>query len=175
MERQALLVRKSSRHFRRRPFLPAAQAGHTLIEVATVLSLLGLCFVVGGAFLARGLGAVEARSAAQDWQAAAAWAQATAIWQGSGTDIEFESGNVSVNAGAGSSGGDLGAAAPAVDVAVNVVRWESGRGVVVRFTGGTGAPNAAGSLYFKAPGYAQRVTVRLESGLTTRVRVEAAP
>jgi hypothetical protein len=60
-------------------------------------------------------------------------------------------------------------------VAVNVVRWESGRGVVVRFTGGTGAPNASGSLYFKAPGYAQRVTVRLESGLTTRVRVEAAP
>ena len=81
-------------------------------------------------------------------------------------------GEVSVKAGAGSSGGDLGAAAPAVDVAVNVVRWESGRGVVVRFTGGSGAPNAAGSLYFKAPGYAQRVTVRLESGLTTRARTE---
>ena len=46
--------------------------------------------------------------------------------------------------------------------------WSVSRAAPVRRT-------PAGSLYFKAPGYAQRVTVRLESGLTTRVRVEAAP
>lgn len=162
------------RLFRRSP-VSAAQAGHSLIEVITVLSLLGLCFAVGGAFVARGLGAVEARGAAQDWQAAAAWAQAAAVWQGSATDVGFESGRVYVKPAVGSAGGDLGAAAPAVAVAVNVVRWESGRGVVVRFTGGSGAPNAAGSLYFKASGHAQRVTVRLESGLTTRARTLVSP
>ena len=165
----------TSRDTRPRSSLSAAQAGHTLIELLTVLCLLGLCLAVGGPLLARGLGAVEARGAAQDWQAAAAWAQVAAVWQGSAADVGFESGKVSVRASAGPNGGDLGAAAPAVDVAVNVVRWESGRGVVVRFIGGSGAPNAAGSLYFEASGQAQRVTVRLESGLTTRAPAEAAP
>ena len=140
-----------------------------------VLALLGLCFAAGGVALSRGVAAVEARGAAQAWQAASAWAQVGAVWQGTGTEVGFDSGRLAVRAETGTGGSDLGASAPAVPAIANVVRWRQGEGVVVRFLAGSACPNSAGSLYFRAPGTDYRVIVRLESGLTVRTRVEGAP
>jgi hypothetical protein len=140
-----------------------------------VLAVLGLCLAAGGFSLSRGLGAVEARGAAQAWQAAGAWAQTGAVWQGSAADLHFESGRLAVMTDAGTSGADLGPAVPAVSAVANVLRWRQGEGVMVRFLAGSAYPDSAGSLYFRAPGADYRVTVRLESGLTVRTRVEAAP
>ena len=139
------------------------------------LSLLGLGFAVGGVLLAHGLAAVQARGAAQGWQAAASWAQTVSVWQGATSDLEFDSGEIAVAADVGTGGGDLGASAPAVAAVPNVVRWKRGEGVVVRLTGGTASPDSAGSIYFKAAGADYRVTVRLESGLTVRTRTEDTP
>jgi hypothetical protein len=150
-------------------------AGHSLIELLFVLTLLGLCFAAGGFALARGMGAVEARGAAQAWQAGAAWAQAGAVWQGDAGDLSFASGRLAVDTGTGNGGGDLGQAMPPVPVYANVVRWRQGEGAVVRFLGVSGSPNSAGSLFFRSLGAEYRVTVRLESGLTVRTRVTAVP
>jgi hypothetical protein len=148
---------------------------HSLIELLVVVALLGACFAIGGLFLSHGLSAVEARGAAQTWQAAAAWAQTGAAWEGSTSDLEFVSGRVTVAADVALAGGALGASSPAVLATANVVRWRKDQGVVVRFLGGSAYPDSAGSIYFHAPGGDYRVTVRLESGLTVRSRDEAAP
>ena len=174
MTRQALLPR-SARRVVRRLFGRPAHAGHSLLEVSVVLSLLGLCFALGATFLVRGLSNVEARGAAQTWQAAAAWAQTGSVWLGADSDLLFDSGRAAVGSTAEAGGGDLGGSCPATDVIANVVRWQQGQGVVVRFLGGTAHPNSAGSLYFTASGGAYRVTVRLESGLTIRSRTETLP
>jgi hypothetical protein len=139
------------------------------------LSLLGACFAVGVVLLANGLSAVQARGAAQSWQAAASWAQTVSVWQGATSDVEFDSGRLAVAADVGPSGGDLGVSAPPVAAFPNVVRWKRGEGVQVRFVGGTASPDSAGSVYFQAAGADYRVTVRLESGLTVRTRAEDAP
>jgi hypothetical protein len=146
-----------------------------MVELLVVLTLLGLCFAAGGVALSRGLASVEARGAAQAWQAAGTWAQVGAVWQGVATEASFESGRLVVT-GAGTSGqGDLGTALAHVPAVANIVRWQRGNGVAVRFLAGSAYPNSAGSLYFRAPSGDFRVTVRLESGLTLRSRVEAAP
>jgi prepilin-type N-terminal cleavage/methylation domain-containing protein len=150
-------------------------SGHSLVEMLVVLALLGVSFAGGGLALSRGVQGVEARGAAQTWQAAAVWAQVAAVWEGAATEVDFDSGRLAVRSDLGGTGGDLGAAAPAAPAMANVARWQQGEGVVVRFLAGTGYPNSAGSLYFRAPSGDYRVTVRLESGLTTRTRVEAAP
>ena len=91
-----------------------------------------------GVTLSRGVAAVEARGAAQTWQAAGTWAQVGAVWQGSATEVDFESGHLAVRSDVGTSGGDLGGAAPAASAIANVVRWQQGQGVVVRFLAGIG-------------------------------------
>ena len=168
MSRQALLPLRPAR-------AALDQSGHTLVELLLVLTLLGLCLAGGGVALSHGITTVEARGAAQAWQAAGAWAQVAAVWQGATSDVHFASGRLAVSSDGGTSGADLGAAAPSVPVLANVVRWQEGEGVVVRFLAASAYPNSAGSLYFQTPGADYRVTVRLESGLTTRTRVEAAP
>jgi hypothetical protein len=150
-------------------------SGHSMLELVIVLALLGTCFAAGGVFLARGIGAVQARGAAQAWQAAATWAQIGAVWEGAANRASFDAGHVAVAADAGTSAGDLGYAASSVQTVANVVGWRFGNGVVVRFTGGSGSPNSAGSLYFRAPRGGYRVIVRLESGLTVRTRVDNVP
>ena len=60
-------------------------SGHSLVEMLLVLALLGLCFAVGGVSLAQGIGAVQARGAAQAWQAAGTTAQIGAVWHGQHT------------------------------------------------------------------------------------------
>jgi hypothetical protein len=151
------------------------EAGHSLIELLLVLTVLGLCLAVGGFALARGMGAVEARGAAQAWQAGAAWAQVGAVWQGDAGDLSFASGRLVVDLGGATGGGDLGQAVPSVPIYANVIRWRQGEGAVVRFLGISGSPNSAGSIFFRSLGAEYRVTVRLESGLTIRTRVTAAP
>jgi hypothetical protein len=151
----------------------SGQCGHSVLEMLVVISLLGICFAVGGVTLARGLGSLEARGAAQAWQAAGAWAQVGALWQGRAEEVSLDGGHLAVTAGALVSEGDLGACAPPARVTANVVRWQQGEGVVVRFLAGSAFPNSAGSLYFHAASGDYRVTVRLESGLTARSRVEA--
>jgi hypothetical protein len=143
------------------------------VELLLTLTLLGACFATGGVLLTRGLATSQARGAAQAWQAAATWAQVGALWHGTGNEVLFESGRIEVASDLGIAGGDLGSAAPPVPAVPNVARWKQAEGVVVSFVGGSAAPNSAGSIYFRAPGGDYRVTVRLESGLTVRSRVEA--
>jgi hypothetical protein len=169
------IIRSTPGRESRCPYSLVPQSGHSLVEVLAVLSLLGVCFAVGGVLLAHGLTAVQARGAAQGWQAAASWAQTLSMWQGTTSDLQFDSGHLAITASVGANGGDLGASAPPVAAFANIARWQRGEGVLVRFTGGTASPDSAGSLYFKASGEDYRVTVRLESGLTVRTRTEAAP
>jgi Tfp pilus assembly protein FimT len=150
-------------------------SGHSVVELLVVLVVLGLLFAAGGLALSRGIQGVEARGAAQAWQAAGTWAQVGAVWQGAATEVDFDSGRLAVRSDLGTSGGDLGAAAPAAPAEANVLRWRQGEEVVVRFLAGSAYPNSAGSIYFRAPSGDYRVTVRLESGLTVRTREEAAP
>ena len=160
---------------RRCSFSPVLDAGHSLVELLVVLALLGIALAVGTTLLARGTSTVEARGAAQTFQAAATWAQTGSIWLGTGTDLEFGAGGIAVRASAGAAGGDLGSAVPAVTAVPNVAYWKQGDGVVVRFGAGTGYPNSAGSVFFRCSAGDYRVTVRLESGLTARTQERAAP
>ena len=156
-----------------RPSSPVPQSGHSLVEMLVALSLLGVCFAAGGVLIANGLTVVQARGAAQGWQAAASWAQTVSVWEGATSDLAFDSGELAVAADVGTSGGDLGVCAPPIAAFANVLRWKRGEGVLVRFAGGTASPDSAGSVYFKASGADYRVTVRLESGLTVRTREDA--
>jgi prepilin-type N-terminal cleavage/methylation domain-containing protein len=151
------------------------QSGFSLIETLLVLTLLAVCFAVGGVALANGIGAVRARGAAASWQAAATWAQIGAVWQGEPSEVRFGSDGLSVEAETSGFGAHLGHSAPEVPVVANVVRWRQDDGVVVSFLGGSGHPDAAGSLFFRELGGDYRVTVRLESGLTVRTRVGTQP
>ncbi len=125
---------------------------------------------------ARGVAAVEARGAAQAWQAAGAWAQVGAVWQGTDTEVTFESGHLAVTSRA------QGLVAAILALPLPLCRqsptWSGGgrgRELWSASLRHPPIPNSAGSLYFRAPGSDYRVTIRLESGLTVRTRVEAAP
>ncbi len=154
---------------------PVLEAGHSLVELLVVLALLGVALAAGTTLLARGASTVEARGAAQTFQAAAAWAQTGSVWLGTATDLEFDTGRIAVRASAGAAGGDLGSAAPVAPAVPNVPYWKQGDGVVVRFGAGTGYPNSAGSVFFRCSAGDYRVTVRLESGLTAMTQERAAP
>jgi hypothetical protein len=156
-----------------RPGHLTSPSGHSMVEMLLVLALLGVCFAAGGIALSHGVTAVQARGAAQAWQAAGTWAQVGSVWQGTASEVRFESGRLAVTADTGTSGGDLGASAPAAPAVANVVRWRQGEAVVVRFLAGSAYPNSAGSVYFRAVGGDYRVTLRLESGLTVRSRMDA--
>jgi hypothetical protein len=140
-----------------------------------VVTLLGICLAAGAVSFDRGVRNVEARGAAQSWQAAAAWAQVSAAWSGETAALHYDGGRLSVGAQPPRGVGNLGPAAPAVPVLANVLRWRSGQGVLVRFLGVSASPDGAGSVYFQAPLKSYRVTVRVESGMTTRAPVEEIP
>jgi prepilin-type N-terminal cleavage/methylation domain-containing protein len=151
------------------------QSGYSLVETLLVLALLGLSFAIGGIGLAHGLGAVQARGAAASWQAAGAFGQIGAVWQGEACEVRFGPDGLVVAAKPPAVGADLRRSAPIVPVFANIARWRANEEVVVRFLGGSGHPDGAGSLYFRTLGGDYRVTVRLESGLTVRTRVKAQP
>ncbi len=152
----------------------SGQSGHSLVELLVVLVLLGICLAIGLVLLPRGIETVEARGGAQIWQVAAACAQTGAVWQGTNEVLESSPAGLAVAADPGGSSWDLGSAVPPVAEVANVPRWRTAQGVIVVFAALSGHPNAAGSVYFKAPGDDYRVTVRLESGLTRRSCEEAA-
>lgn len=152
-----------------------AENGHSLVETMVVLAVLSVCLTAGIVSLATGIRTLDARGSAQVWQAAAAWAQVGAVWQGGVAGVECAPGSLRVTAEPRLYGGDLGASAPSAPVSANLVRWARGKGVLVRFLGGFASPDGGGSLYFRALSGGYRVVVRPESGLTVRSRVKAVP
>jgi prepilin-type N-terminal cleavage/methylation domain-containing protein len=151
-----------------------SQAGFSLVETLLVLAVLAVCLAVGGISLARGFGLAEARGVAATWQTAAPVAQVGAVWSGEDGEIRLESGLLTVRAGLDPVGGIVGYPLPSVPVIANVARWQRSAGAAVRFLGTSAHPDSAGSLYFRTFAGEYRVTVRLESGLTTRTRLEPA-
>ncbi|MBN1630512.1 MAG: prepilin-type N-terminal cleavage/methylation domain-containing protein [Thermoleophilia bacterium] len=152
-----------------------SSAGFSLIELLVVLAVLGICAAGGVAALGDGLAAVETRGAAQDWQAAAAWAQLGVLWQGGSTRTAYESGSLSLSHEFGLCGGDLGRSAAVAGVVTNVARWRAAEGIVVTFGGSIASPDGGGSVYFQRRDGAHRVVVRPESGLTARSLEGARP
>ncbi|MBN1629942.1 MAG: type II secretion system protein [Thermoleophilia bacterium] len=142
--------------------------GFSLIELMVVLAVLGICLAGGVAALGNGVSAVETRGAAQDWQAAAAWAQVGVLWQGGSTRVAYDSGSLSLSHEFGLCGGELGHSAAAAHVQTNTARWEAAEGIAVAFGGSLASPDGGGSLYFHNRGGTYRVVVRPESGLTVR-------
>ena len=152
-----------------------AREGFSLLELVLVVAVTGLCAATAGAALGIGLNAQEARGAAQDWQAAAAWAQVGVVWHGDGASITYSAERLAVSQNNRLCGGDLGEAAPSVSVSANVNRWISGDETSVRFLGPSASPDGGGSLFFDAGGTSYRVIVRPESGLTARTWVGDRP
>jgi prepilin-type N-terminal cleavage/methylation domain-containing protein len=142
--------------------------GFSLIEVVLVLAVMGLCLTAAAVSLGSGLNRQGARGAAQDCQAAVAWAQIGVVWQGGSNEVGCESGSISVSHDHSLCGGDLGSVAPAVAISTNLTRWRAGEGIRISLGGDLASPDGGGSLYFHASQGAYRVVVRPESGLSVR-------
>jgi len=155
--------------------LNRGREGFSLVELVFVVAVVGLCAATAGVALGIGVNTQEARGAAQDWQAAAAWAQVGVLWHGDGMSVSYGAERLAVAQDSDLCGGDLGAAAPSVPVLVNVGRWVLGEETSVRFLGPSASPDGGGSLFFDAGGTAYRVIVRPESGLTARTWVRDRP
>ncbi len=147
--------------------------GYTLIETLVVLAVLGLTVMTVSVSAVAAIGRLEARGAAQTWQAAGAWAQLGALWEGDPSSVGVASSVVSVQQG--ESEACLSGLIGPVPLSTNVSRWRTATGVDVRFSGVTAAPDSGGSLYFGAPRGCYRVTVRPVSGMTTRSWLDTAP
>ena len=146
----------------------ASPTAYCLVELLLVLFLIAGC-VCGGVVAARaGLERQEARGSAQSLQAAAAWAQLGVLWHGGETDVQYARDRLVLDHDIGSCGGDLGASAPGSPIRTNITRWRTDEGVEVNFGGFLGSPDSGGSLYLVGAGGSYRVTIRPESGLTTR-------
>jgi hypothetical protein len=65
-------------------------------------------------------------------------------------------------------GADLGLMAPSADVDANVSRWDTGDGIAIEISDPFGSPDSGGSFFIGTGAYVYKVTVRPESGLTTR-------
>jgi prepilin-type N-terminal cleavage/methylation domain-containing protein len=153
----------------------AQTAGYTLVEVLLVLAILAICLLVGSVSLVGGLRNEEARGTAQSWQAAAAWAQVGVLWHGGAAELVSAPGSLTVLHDFGLCGGGLGSSAPLSPESTNMASWRDGDAVSLRFGGALASPSGGGSIFFKALQGGYRVTVRPESGLTTRARVETVP
>lgn len=149
--------------------------GFSLIELVVVLAVVGICLAAAVVSLGQGVRAQAARGAAQCWQSGAAWAQIGVLWQGGGTRLLDDGRALTIIHEYGLSGGSLGSAGPGAPLKTNIARWRDQDKTQVRFGGDLASPDGAGSLWFLAGNAAYRVVVRLESGLTTRELVEAAP
>lgn len=147
---------------------PHSAGGSSLLELVVVLGVLGVCAAAIAFSLADGLGRQQARGAAQDWQAAAAWAQVGALWQGGRVSASYGSNGLYVAHDLALCGSGLGSAAPPVGVSANVRRWIDDDGASVSFLWPLAAPDGGGSLYFHAARSSYRVIVRPASGLTVR-------
>jgi len=142
--------------------------GHTLIELVVVLALVGICLALGLVSFSTGVGAQQARGAAQSVQVAAAWAQTDVLWRAGALRVAYDGGDIALTRDLGLGEAALGCAAPVADVSTNVARWRDGEGVGVTFGGALASPDGGGSLYFDVLQARYRVVVRPESGLTAR-------
>jgi hypothetical protein len=148
------------------------RAGYCVVELVFTLSLLAVCAATGFAFAHAAFAREEARGSAQSLQAAAAWAQLGVLWYGGQTDLHCALDRLELRHNTGSCGGDLGALGPGSLVETNVERWQETDGIGVAFGGPLASPDSGGSLYLICGGGSYRVTVRPESGLTTRMWTE---
>jgi hypothetical protein len=142
--------------------------GFTLVELTLAVATLCIVVTIGSVSLARGLQHQEARGAAQAWQAASAWAQVGVLWQGGSGRLSYSGGAISLSHSASLLGGDMGAVAAAVAADSNSTRWIRDGGVTVSFSGVLASPDGGGSIFFRHPDGSYRVTVRPETGFTTR-------
>jgi hypothetical protein len=161
-----------SRLMRRLVHIKLSGTAYCLVELLVVLVLLSACVAGGAAFSSRGLARQEARGSAQSWQAAAAWAQLGVLWHGGETQVHVTPDRLRLDHDIGSCGDDLGASAPHSPVSTNVGRWQTADGINVIFGGPLASPDSGGSLYWEGDGGTCRVTIRPESGLTTRTWTE---
>jgi prepilin-type N-terminal cleavage/methylation domain-containing protein len=146
-----------------------ASSGHTLLELVIVIAVLAVSATIGWASLGNSLDATAARGGAQSWQVAALGSQLATLWSGSDTSTQAAGDHVVVLGGRLPQD-ELGAPDLAAAPRANVSRWQQETGVRVGFRGPFGAPDSAGSLTFGSGPTAYQVVVRVESGLTRRVR-----
>lgn len=155
------------RPLRRRLVSPAS--GHTLLELVVVIAVLAVCAAMGWASLGRSLESTGARGGAQSWQVAALGSQLGTLWSGANTSTQADGEHLLVLGGRLPQD-DVGTPDMATAPRANVSRWQQGIGVRVGFRGPFAAPDSAGSLTFGSGSTAYQVVVRVESGLTRRVR-----
>jgi prepilin-type N-terminal cleavage/methylation domain-containing protein len=144
-------------------------AGHTLIELVVVLAILSLSLVFPAVSLLRGVAVVRNRGLCQVWQVAAAQAQIDCLWDGGKTSVVADAEGISLSPASGAELEVSPRLGPTAATA-NVSRWEVANSVIVTFAWPFASPNAAGSVQFGPAGEACTGVVRLESGLTRRVR-----
>ncbi|MBC7294269.1 MAG: type II secretion system protein [Thermoleophilia bacterium] len=158
--------------------------GYTILELLVVLAILSLCLVVMALSLVPGLKGREARGAAQTWQAAVAWAQIDVLWQGASTAASWENSDFQTQGVrlvpaddpfSLTTAASLDVACPAAPVSTNVGRWRTDGGLFLTLTAPLATPSSGGSVFFGDESISYRVTIRPESGLTTRSRVAQAP
>lgn len=142
--------------------------GYCLAEALLVICLVGISFAIGFAVIPGSLNRQEAGALSQSTQAATAWAQVGVLWRGGVGQLAYDGTRLSVSNSLNGSGGDLGGLVPPISVRANIARWRVSDGFLVRFLDPFAAPDSGGSLYFEAGGGAYRLTIRPESGLTTR-------
>jgi hypothetical protein len=134
-----------------------------------VIAVLAVCATIGWTSLGSSLDSTGARGGAQSWQVSALGSQLVTIWSGGPASIQADEHQV-VLLGGRLLQDDVGTPDLATPPRANVSRWRQGSGVRVGFRGPFGAPDSAGSLTFGSGSTACQVVVRVESGLTRRVR-----
>ena len=134
-----------------------------------VIAVLAVCATMGWASLGSSLDSTGARGGAQSWQVAALGSQLATVWSGADTSMQADGDHILVLGGRLPQD-DVGTPDLATAPRANVSRWQQGTGVRVGFRGPFGAPDSAGSLTFGSGPTAYQVVVRVESGLTRRVR-----
>ena len=152
-----------------RPSRPAV-SGYSLIEMLEALAILSILLVIATVGVGAAIGALEARGAAQEWQAACAWAQLGVLWHGGSAEVTHNRQGLRVVQQAGDFGSEVVPALPRVTAAANLARWNQGGGVGVRFLGLFASPDGGGTVMFGRIGTGCRVVVRPESGVTRRVK-----
>jgi prepilin-type N-terminal cleavage/methylation domain-containing protein len=142
--------------------------GFCLVELLTVIALVGISLVMAVTFVGRGLDRQKARETALTTQAAVAWSQLGVLWHGGVAEVSVGSGEVGVEQDLGLFGGTLESATSSSSISANVGRWNQIGRVALRITSSFASPDSGGSIYIVTGLGAYRVVVRPESGLTWR-------
>lgn len=150
------------------PDINRLDSGYCLAELLLVLGLLGICVAIGCSEIAGGLNRGEARASAQATQGAVAWAQLGVIWRGGDCQVRQDAEGLTVSGIGADEHSALGCLAPVVDTDSNLARWNTSEGFSVKFLSPFASPDGGGSIFFGSGDRVYKVTVRPESGVTTR-------